>query len=56
MADLTDEMKEFLNSNLAWVATISKEGQVDLGPKMSMFIHRQQPYRLPRAHRGPDIP
>lgn len=23
MADLTDEMKEFLNSNLAWVATIS---------------------------------
>ena len=38
MADLTDEMKGFLNSNLAWVATISKEGQVDLGPKMSMFI------------------
>lgn len=38
MADLTDEMKEFLNSNLAWVATISKEGQVNLGPKMSMFI------------------
>lgn len=33
MADLTDEMKEFLNNNLAWVATISKEGQVDLGPK-----------------------
>ena len=25
MADLTDEMKGFLNSNLAWVATISKE-------------------------------
>lgn len=38
MADLTDEMKGFLNSNLAWVATISKEGQLDLGPKMSMFI------------------
>ena len=38
MADLTDEMKEFLNSNLAWVATISKEGQIDLGPKMSTFI------------------
>lgn len=38
MVDLTDEMKGFLNSNLAWVATISKEGQVDLGPKMSMFI------------------
>ena len=37
MADLTDEMKEFLNSNLAWVATISKEGQIDLGPKMSTF-------------------
>lgn len=52
MADLTDEMKGFLNSNLAWVATISKEGQVDLGPKMSMFIID----RLPRAHRGPDIP
>ncbi len=40
MADLTaDEMKEFLNSSLPrMVATISKEGQVDLGPKMSMFI------------------
>ena len=38
MSDLTDEMKGFLNSNLAWVATISKEGQVDLGSKMSMFI------------------
>ena len=42
MADLTDEMKGFLNSNLAWVATISKEGQVDLGPEVSMLI---QTYR-----------
>lgn len=24
MADLTDEMKEFLNSNLAWVASAKK--------------------------------
>ena len=27
MVDLTDEMKGFLNSNLAWVATISKEAR-----------------------------
>lgn len=38
MANLTAEMKEFLNGNLAWVATIGKDGHVDLGPKMSMFI------------------
>lgn len=38
MANLTAEMKEFLNGNLAWVATIGEDGHVDLGPKMSMFI------------------
>lgn len=55
MVDLTDEMKGFLNSNLAWVATISKEGQVDLGPKMSMFIIDNNHIGY-HAHRGPDIP
>lgn len=38
MANLTTEMKEFINDNLAWVATISKDGHVDLGPKMSVFV------------------
>jgi uncharacterized protein len=38
MATLTPEMKEFINNNLAWIATVSKEGQLDLGPKMSMFV------------------
>lgn len=38
MATLTPEMKEFINNNLAWIATVSKEGQLGLGPKMSMFV------------------
>lgn len=38
MATLTEEMKEFIANNLAWITTISKEGQLDLGPKMSMFV------------------
>lgn len=38
MANLTTEMKEFINDNLAWVSTISKDGHVDLGPKMSTFV------------------
>lgn len=51
MVDLTDEMKGFLNSNLAWVATISKEGGRSRSEDEHVH-HRQQPYRLPRAHRG----
>ena len=38
MAKLTEEMKDFISSNLAWVATIGKDGHVDLGPKMSTFV------------------
>ena len=38
MATLTDEMKDFIaNNKPAWVATIDKDGQLDLGPKMSMY-------------------
>ncbi len=55
MADLTDEMKEFLNSNLAWVATSAKKAR-SISSEDEHVHHRQQPYRLPRAHRGPDIP
>ena len=38
MATLTEEMKTFIENNLAWVTTIGKDGQLDLGPKMSMFV------------------
>lgn len=38
MATLTAEMKTFIENNLAWVATIDKDGVLDLGPKMSMFV------------------
>lgn len=37
MATLTPEMKEFIANNLGYVATIDKDGQLDLGPKMSLF-------------------
>lgn len=38
MATLTAEMKDFIANNLGWVATIDKDGQLDLGPKMSLFV------------------
>ncbi|MEE0653914.1 pyridoxamine 5'-phosphate oxidase family protein [uncultured Bifidobacterium sp.] len=38
MAQLTQEMKDFIKDNLAWVATVSQDGMPDLGPKMSMFV------------------
>ncbi|KFF30831.1 pyridoxamine 5'-phosphate oxidase family protein [Bifidobacterium bombi] len=38
MATLTAEMKEFLNKNLSWIVTSSKDGKLDIGPKMSMFV------------------
>lgn len=38
MATLTAEMKEFIANNLGWVSTIDKDGQLDLGPKMSLFV------------------
>ena len=37
MATLTADMKKFIDDNLGWVCTVSKEGQLDLGPKMSLF-------------------
>ncbi|MCI1832185.1 MAG: pyridoxamine 5'-phosphate oxidase family protein [Bifidobacterium sp.] len=38
MATLTADMKTFITNNLAWITTVSKDGQLDLGPKMSMFV------------------
>ena len=38
MATLSADMKEFIENNLAWIATVSKDGELDLGPKMSMFV------------------
>lgn len=38
MATLSEDMKTFIENNLAWIATISKDGELDLGPKMSMFV------------------
>ena len=35
---LTEEMKDFVNHNLCYVATESEEGKLDLGPKMSMQV------------------
>ena len=37
MANLTADMKEFLQDNLSWIVTVGKDGQIDLGPKMSIF-------------------
>ena len=38
MATLSADMKDFIENNLGWVCTISKDGQLDLGPKMSLFV------------------
>lgn len=38
MATITPEMKDFIEHNLGWVATVSPQGQIDLGPKMSTFV------------------
>lgn len=38
MATLTPEIKEFIANNLAWITTISKDGELNIGPKMSMFV------------------
>lgn len=38
MATLTEDMKMFIENNLAWIATVSNDGVLDLGPKMSMFV------------------
>ena len=38
MATITPEMKEFIENNLGWVATVDQDGQLDLGPKMSLFV------------------
>ncbi|MBO6098281.1 MAG: pyridoxamine 5'-phosphate oxidase family protein [Aeriscardovia sp.] len=35
---LTEEMKDFVDHNLCFVATESDEGKLDLGPKMSMRV------------------
>ncbi|KFI86370.1 MULTISPECIES: pyridoxamine 5'-phosphate oxidase family protein [Bifidobacterium] len=38
MAVITPEIKEFVANNLGFVSTISKDGELDLGPKMSLFV------------------
>ncbi|NMM99845.1 flavin-nucleotide-binding protein [Bifidobacterium sp. DSM 109958] len=38
MAVITPEIKEFIANNLGFVATVSKDGELDLGPKMSLFV------------------
>ena len=38
MATITPEIKEFVESNLGWISTVSKDGELDLGPKMSLFV------------------
>ena len=38
MAVITPEIKEFIQNNLGWITTISKDGELDLGPKMSLFV------------------
>ena len=38
MATITAEMKTFIENNLGWVSTVSKDGQLDLGPKMSLYV------------------
>ena len=38
MPTLTPEMKTFIENNLAWIATVSPEGELNIGPKMSMYV------------------
>ena len=38
MATITAEMKTFIENNLGWVSTVSKDGQLDFGPKMSLYV------------------
>ena len=38
MAVITPEIKEFIKNNLGWITTVSKDGELDLGPKMSLFV------------------
>ena len=38
MAVITPEIKEFIKNNLGWITTVSKDGDLDLGPKMSLFV------------------
>lgn len=37
MATLTEDMKQFINDNLGFIATVNEQGIPDLGPKMSLF-------------------
>ena len=38
MAVITPEINEFIKNNLGWITTVSKDGELDLGPKMSLFV------------------
>ena len=32
MAVITPEIKEFIKNSLGWITTVSKDGELDLGP------------------------
>ena len=39
MATITPEIKAFIENNKpAWITTVDKNGTLDLGPKMSLFV------------------
>ena len=38
MAKLTDEMKELMSKQLAYIATVSNDGMPNIGPKRTMRI------------------
>lgn len=38
MATLTEEMKQYIASNLGYVATVDASGNPDIGPKMSLRV------------------
>ena len=56
MATLTADMKTFIENNLAWITTVDKDGNLDLGPKMSMFVCERNTARfLHREDRQNDL-
>ena len=60
MAVITPEIKEFIKNNLGWITTVSKDGELDLGPKMSLFVlddtHIAYHERQPREEAGLPLP
>lgn len=42
MAKLTDAMKEIINTQLGWIATVKEDGTPNIGPKRSCRIYDDQ--------------